>query len=120
MMKNDHLQPSSHSRQDSVSSWLSALGYDQYTPLLVSAGYDWLPTLARVTPEELTGAGLTQPRDRQRLLAALAGLQAVLGDDLPDSVPDSLQEWLSLIRLDSYYQSLVSQVMSIFRLSYRS
>ena len=53
---------------------------------------------------------VTQPRDRQRLLAALAGLQTVLGDGLPDHVPDSLQQWLGLIRLDSYYPSLVTQV----------
>lgn len=53
---------------------------------------------------------MTQPRDRQRLLAALAGLQTVLGDGLPDHVPDSLQEWLGLIRLDSYYPSLEAQV----------
>ena len=55
---------------------------------------------------------MTQPRDRQRLLAALAGLQTVLGDGLPDHVPDSLQEWLGLIRLDSYYPSLEAQVRS--------
>ena len=112
-----------------MASWLSALGYAHYSPLLVGAGYD-LPTLARATPEDLTGAGVsqyspligqstlysvligqvTQPRDRQRLLAALAGLQTVLGDGLPDHVPDSLQEWLGLIRLESYYPSLEAQV----------
>ena len=112
-----------------MTSWLSALGYGQYSPLLTGAGYD-LTTLARATPEDLTGAGVsniglslvntlnnlfslvqvTQPRDRQRLLAALAGLQTVLGDGLPDQVPHSLQEWLGLIRLDSYYPSLVAQV----------
>ena len=44
--------------EDSVSSWLSALGYGQYSPLLVGAGYD-LTTLARATPEDLTGAGVS-------------------------------------------------------------
>ena len=55
---------------------------------------------------------MTQPRDRQRLLAALAGLQTVLGDGLPDQVPHTLQEWLGLIRLESYYPSLEAQVRS--------
>ena len=53
---------------------------------------------------------MTQPRDRQRLLSALAGLQTVLGDGLPDHVPDTLSQWLGLIRLDSYYPTLVAQV----------
>ena len=41
-----------------MASWLSALGYGQYSPLLVGAGYD-LTTLARATPEDLTGAGVS-------------------------------------------------------------
>ena len=40
-----------------MTSWLSALGYAHYSPLLTGAGYD-LPTLARATPEDLTGAGV--------------------------------------------------------------
>ncbi len=41
-----------------MTSWLSALGYGQYSPLLTGAGYD-LTTLARATPEDLTGAGVS-------------------------------------------------------------
>ena len=47
--------------RDSVTSWLSALGYAHYSPLLTGAGYD-LPTLARATPEDLTGAGVCHTR----------------------------------------------------------
>ena len=61
---------------------------------------------------------VTQPRDRQRLLSALAGLQTVLGDGLPDHVPDTLSQWLGLIRLDSYYPTLVAQVRLINKTKY--
>ena len=43
-------------------------------------------------------------------MAAVAKLQLSLSDDgLPDHVPATLTEWLRLIRLESYIQTLISQ-----------
>ena len=87
-------------------SWLSWLGYEVYTPLFLSAGYD-LATVSRLTPEDLTAVGIQLPADRQRIITAIASLE--VSDGLPQHVPTSLAEWLRLIRLESYTSSLVSQ-----------
>ena len=87
-------------------SWLSYLGYEVYTPLFLSAGYD-LATVSRVTPEDLTAVGIQLPAHRHRIMSAVAKLD--VSDGLPDFVPSSLGEWLRLIRLESYHGSLVAQ-----------
>ena len=87
-------------------SWLSSLGYDVYTPLFLSAGYD-LATVSRLTPEDLRAVGIQLPAHRHRIMSAIAKLE--VSDGLPDFVPSSLAEWLRLIRLESYTASLQAQ-----------
>ena len=97
---------------ESISSWLSSLGYDCYTPLFLSAGYD-LHTASRMTPEDLTAVGVQLPQHRHKIMTAVSQLQLQLGDDgLPDFVPSSLPEWLKLIRLESHTQTLMAQVIN--------
>ena len=47
------------------------------------AGYD-LPTISRMTPEDLTAIGIQHPGHRKKLKAAICCL------NIPDGLPDSL------------------------------
>ena len=57
-----------------------------YAQLFTAAGYD-LPTIARMTPEDLTAIGIAQPRHRERIKLHIDSLQ--LPDALPNYVPVS-------------------------------
>ncbi|KAJ8925124.1 hypothetical protein NQ315_001306 [Exocentrus adspersus] len=92
--------------QDIIHSWLVDLQFEEYFPLFVSAGYD-LPTIGRMTPEDLTAIGIKKPNHRKRLKAEIAQLN--LPDNLPEFIPGSLEEWLSLLRLDEYMSAFLEQ-----------
>lgn len=92
--------------QEIIHSWLVDLQFEEYFPLFVSAGYD-LPTIGRMTPEDLTAIGIKKPNHRKKLKAEIAQLN--LPDNLPEFVPGSLEEWLSLLRLDEYLPAFIDQ-----------
>lgn len=92
--------------QDIIHAWLVDLHFEEYFPLFVSAGYD-MPTIGRMTPEDLTAIGIKKPNHRKRLKAEIA--QLTLPDNLPDYIPGSLEEWLRLLRLEEYLPALLSQ-----------
>lgn len=62
------------------------LQFEEYFPLFISAGYD-LPTIGRMTPEDLTAIGIKKPNHRKRLKAEIAQLN--LPDNLPEFIPVS-------------------------------
>ncbi|VDD83959.1 unnamed protein product [Mesocestoides corti] len=92
-------------------NWLSSAGFSDYTTCLVSAGYD-LSTLRRATPEDLNACGVTNPRHRQQLRARLSRLQ--LPENLPDHIPVSVFEWLSILNLTNYWPAFQSQGLLTF------
>ncbi|CAH1260340.1 unnamed protein product [Diabrotica balteata] len=92
--------------QEIIHSWLVDLQFEEYFPLFISAGYD-LPTIGRMTPEDLTAIGIKKPNHRKRLKAEIAQLN--LPDNLPEFIPGSLEEWLNLLRLDEYLPALLEQ-----------
>ncbi|CAH0545872.1 unnamed protein product [Brassicogethes aeneus] len=92
--------------KDILHSWLVDLQYEEYFGLFVSAGYD-LPTIGRMTPEDLTAIGITKPNHRKRLKAEIAQLN--LPDNLPEFIPGSLEEWLSILRLEEYLPAFIEQ-----------
>lgn len=57
---------------------------EEYARLFIDAGYD-LPTVTRMTPEDLTAVGIKKPNHRKRLKAELANLN--VPDTLPDYIP---------------------------------
>lgn len=57
---------------------------EEYARLFIDAGYD-LPTVTRMTPEDLTAVGIKKPNHRKRLKAELANLN--VPDNLPDYIP---------------------------------
>ncbi|XP_037293871.1 caskin-2 isoform X3 [Manduca sexta] len=91
---------------DIIHVCLADLQMEEYSRLFIEAGYD-LPTVTRMTPEDLTAVGIKKPNHRKRLKAELANLN--VPDNLPDYIPGSLEEWLRLLRLEEYGPALVAQ-----------
>lgn len=69
-----------------ISEWLSEIHFEEYAPLFSKAGYD-LPTITRMTPEDLTAIGIKKPHDREKIKQHIDALQ--LPDSLPNYVPVS-------------------------------
>ena len=67
-----------------MKAWLSDLHFDEYLEKFVSAGYD-MPTISRMTPEDLNAIGITKPVHRKKLKAEIMRLN--ISDGLPDFIP---------------------------------
>ncbi|CAG0885627.1 unnamed protein product [Darwinula stevensoni] len=89
-----------------LNVWLSDLGLQEYYPHFIKAGYD-MPTISRMTPEDLTAIGITKPAHRKRLKAEIAKLN--ISDGLPDHIPESLNAWLHELGLSEYLPTLLAQ-----------
>lgn len=89
-----------------IADWLLEMKYEEYAQLFIAAGYD-LPTIARMTPEDLTAIGIKNPHHRERIKQRIDKLQVL--DNLPHFVPGSIEEWLQLLRLEEYIQPLLDQ-----------
>lgn len=77
------------SDHDVIVNWLMLLNSDDFLPYagnFSSAGYD-LGTIARMTPEDLTAIGITNPHHREVIKAHIDELQ--VNDSLPHYVPVS-------------------------------
>lgn len=70
-----------------IHDWLRELCFEEYAPLFSAAGYD-MPTISRMTPEDLTAIGIKKPRHRERIKQHIDALQ--LPDNLPHTVPVSM------------------------------
>lgn len=87
--------------------WLRSIDCKEFVAKFIDSGYD-MPTISRITPQDLTAIGVTEPQKRLKILTEIKKLN--LQDGIPNFVPASLSHWLSLIRLDSYYyKSLCDQ-----------
>lgn len=75
---------SQRSDHEIIIDWLRELCFDEYAPLFSEAGYD-MPTISRMTPEDLTAIGIKKPRHRERIKQHIDALQ--LPDNLPHYVP---------------------------------
>ncbi|XP_005391505.1 PREDICTED: caskin-1 isoform X1 [Chinchilla lanigera] len=99
------LEPASEGKSaEAVSQWLATFQLQLYAPNFTSAGYD-LPTISRMTPEDLTAIGVTKPGHRKKITAEISGLN--IPDWLPEHKPANLAVWLSMIGLAQYYKVLV-------------
>ncbi|XP_023812962.1 caskin-2 isoform X2 [Oryzias latipes] len=88
---------------DAIFQWLSDFQLEQYTASFVSAGYD-VPTISRMTPEDLTAIGVTKPGHRKKISMEINNLN--IPEWLPDFIPSDLGEWLSAIGLPQYHKKL--------------
>ncbi|XP_049624351.1 caskin-1 isoform X2 [Suncus etruscus] len=99
------LEPASEGKSaEAVSQWLATFQLQLYAPNFVGAGYD-LPTISRMTPEDLTAIGVTKPGHRKKITAEISSLS--VPDWLPEHKPANLAVWLSMIGLAQYYKVLV-------------
>uniref|UniRef100_A0A8C9XA25 CASK interacting protein 2 n=1 Tax=Sander lucioperca TaxID=283035 RepID=A0A8C9XA25_SANLU len=92
-------------RQDAeaIYQWLSEFQLEQYTGNFISAGYD-VPTISRMTPEDLTAIGVTKPGHRKKISMEINNMN--IPEWLPEYIPSDLGEWLSAIGLPQYHKKL--------------
>ncbi|XP_067333590.1 caskin-1 isoform X2 [Channa argus] len=96
--------PGEGKSSEAVVQWLSDFQLQVYAPNFLGAGYD-LPTISRMTPEDLTAIGITKPGHRKKMTSEINKLNVT--EWLPEQKPASLGEWLSAIGLSQYHQVLV-------------
>ncbi|XP_065119162.1 caskin-2 isoform X5 [Paramisgurnus dabryanus] len=88
---------------EAIFQWLSEFQLEQYTANFINAGYD-VPTISRMTPEDLTAIGVTKPGHRKKISLEIGNLS--IPEWLPDYIPQDLGEWLSAIGLSQYHKKL--------------
>ncbi|XP_039198869.1 caskin-2 isoform X2 [Crotalus tigris] len=88
-----------------IYNWLCEFQLECYTANFLNAGYD-VPTISRMTPEDLTAIGVTKPGHRKKISTEIGQLS--ISEWLPNYIPDDLMEWLSAIGLPQYHKKLVS------------
>ncbi|XP_030610594.1 caskin-2 isoform X2 [Archocentrus centrarchus] len=88
---------------EAIYQWLCEFQLEQYTSNFLSAGYD-VPTISRMTPEDLTAIGVTKPGHRKKISMEIGKLS--IPEWLPDYIPSDLGEWLSVIGLPQYQKRL--------------
>ncbi|XP_026207231.1 caskin-2-like [Anabas testudineus] len=88
---------------EAIYQWLCEFQLEQYTSNFTNAGYD-VPTISRMTPEDLTAIGVTKPGHRKKISMEIGKLS--IPEWLPDYIPSDLGEWLSVIGLPQYQKRL--------------
>lgn len=88
-----------------IHNWLSEFQLEGYTAHFLQAGYD-VPTISRMTPEDLTAIGVTKPGHRKKIASEIAQLS--IAEWLPNYIPRDLLEWLCALGLPQYHKQLVS------------
>ncbi|XP_028331961.1 caskin-2-like isoform X2 [Gouania willdenowi] len=88
---------------EAIYQWLCEFQLEQYTSNFIRAGYD-VPTISRMTPEDLTAIGVTKPGHRKKISMEISKLS--IPEWLPDYIPSELSEWLSVIGLPQYQKRL--------------
>uniref|UniRef100_A0A665X314 CASK interacting protein 2 n=1 Tax=Echeneis naucrates TaxID=173247 RepID=A0A665X314_ECHNA len=88
---------------EAIYQWLCEFQLEQYTSNFICAGYD-VPTISRMTPEDLTAIGVTKPGHRKKISIEISKLS--IPEWLPDYIPLDLGEWLSVIGLPQYQKRL--------------
>nr|XP_034960343.1 caskin-2 isoform X1 [Zootoca vivipara] len=90
---------------EAIYNWLSEFQLEGYAANFLNAGYD-VPTISRMTPEDLTAIGVTKPGHRKKISTEIGQLS--IAEWLPNYIPDDLMEWLSALGLPQYHKKLVS------------
>lgn len=89
-----------------LRSWLNSIKCGEYLNNFIDNGYD-MPLLTRMTPQDLTAIGCRSPSLRKKLLLEIKKLN--IEDNLPNSRAHSLEHWLELLKLSSYYSRLCDE-----------
>ncbi|XP_035389227.1 caskin-2-like isoform X1 [Electrophorus electricus] len=86
-----------------ICQWLSGFRLEQYTQNFLIAGYD-VPTISRMTPEDLTAIGVTKPGHRKKISMEISNMN--IPEWLPDYIPTDIGEWLGNLGLSQYQKRL--------------
>lgn len=90
-----------------IADWLYEINSpDCYYKLFLAAGYD-LPTIARMTFEDLTAIGIRTPNEREFLITHIKRLSTP--DNLPHYVPNSIREFLRILNMEEYVDKMMEQ-----------
>uniref|UniRef100_A0A9J8CFC2 Caskin-2 n=1 Tax=Cyprinus carpio carpio TaxID=630221 RepID=A0A9J8CFC2_CYPCA len=95
--------PDTSKDAEAIYQWLSEFQLEQYTVNFLNAGYD-VPTISRMTPEDLTAIGVTKPGHRKKISMEIGNLS--IPEWLPEYIPQDLGEWLSAIGMPQYHKKL--------------
>uniref|UniRef100_A0A8C3NMG4 Caskin-2 n=1 Tax=Geospiza parvula TaxID=87175 RepID=A0A8C3NMG4_GEOPR len=90
---------------EAIYNWLREFQLESYTLNFLNAGYD-VPTISRMTPEDLTAIGVTKPGHRKKISTEIGQLS--IAEWLPNYIPADLMDWLSAIGLPQYHKKLVN------------
>ncbi|NWV20789.1 CSKI2 protein, partial [Origma solitaria] len=90
---------------EAIYNWLHEFQLESYTVNFLNAGYD-VPTISRMTPEDLTAIGVTKPGHRKKISTEIGQLS--IAEWLPNYIPADLVDWLSAIGLPQYHKKLVN------------
>ncbi|XP_075296990.1 caskin-2 isoform X2 [Opisthocomus hoazin] len=90
---------------EAIYNWLSEFQLESYTSNFLNAGYD-VPTISRMTPEDLTAIGVTKPGHRKKISTEIGQLS--IAEWLPSYIPADLMDWLSAIGLPQYHKKLLN------------
>ncbi|XP_041433941.1 caskin-1 isoform X2 [Xenopus laevis] len=105
---SDHPKKMEHQTEgkssEAVFQWLCKFQLQLYAPNFINSGYD-IPTISRMTPEDLTAIGVTKPGHRKKIFSEINNLN--IGEWLPEYKPANLSLWLTMIGLNQYYKVLV-------------
>ncbi|XP_050980963.1 caskin-2 isoform X7 [Labeo rohita] len=88
---------------EAIYQWLCEFQLEQYTSNFLTAGYD-VPTISRMTPEDLTAIGVTKPGHRKKISMEIGNMN--IPEWLPDYIPSDIGKWLSAIGLPQYQKKL--------------
>nr|XP_055031221.1 caskin-2 isoform X6 [Misgurnus anguillicaudatus] len=88
---------------EAIYQWLREFQLEQYTSNFLTAGYD-VPTISRMTPEDLTAIGVTKPGHRKKISVEIGNLN--IPEWLPDYIPSDIGKWLGAIGLPQYQKNL--------------
>uniref|UniRef100_A0A8C1KT46 Si:ch211-119c20.2 n=1 Tax=Cyprinus carpio TaxID=7962 RepID=A0A8C1KT46_CYPCA len=88
---------------EAIYQWLCEFQLEQYTSNFLTAGYD-VPTISRMTPEDLTAIGVTKPGHRKKISVEIGNMN--IPEWLPDYIPSDIGKWLSAIGLPQYQKKL--------------
>uniref|UniRef100_A0A671L841 Caskin-2 n=1 Tax=Sinocyclocheilus anshuiensis TaxID=1608454 RepID=A0A671L841_9TELE len=88
---------------EAIYQWLCEFQLEQYTSNFLTAGYD-VPTISRMTPEDLTAIGVTKPGHRKKISTEIGYMN--IPEWLPDYIPSDIGKWLSAIGLPQYQKKL--------------
>ncbi|XP_071796568.1 uncharacterized protein [Asterias amurensis] len=106
MMRQSEIQPHYPGKDvDRIYEWLRRQRMPEYTNNFTKAGYD-MPTIARMTPEDLTAIGVTKPGHRKRISAMIGQMSEP--DGIPNYKPHDVVTWLKLLDLFQYHNTFMS------------